>query len=90
LRVRRPFALRQGPGGAAGRIPATTEGEIVITADQHRTQAINRDDAVSRLVALLAAAAVPPKPRGAPIKQSAEIVGDRPQRDSILGCVCRA
>jgi ribosome-associated protein len=43
----------------------TTEGEIVITADQHRTQALNRDDAVKRLVALLAAAAVPPKPRRA-------------------------
>ena len=41
----------------------TTEGEIVITADQHRTQPLNRDDAVGRLVALLAAAAVPPKPR---------------------------
>jgi len=37
----------------------------VITADQHRTQALNRDDAVGRLVALLAAAAVPPKPRRA-------------------------
>jgi ribosome-associated protein len=43
----------------------TTEGEIVITADQHRTQALNRDDAVGRLVSLLAAAAVPPKPRRA-------------------------
>jgi ribosome-associated protein len=43
----------------------TTEGEIVITADQHRTQALNRDDAVGRLVTLLAAAAVPPKPRRA-------------------------
>ena len=41
----------------------TTEGEIVITADRHRTQALNRDDAVARLVELLAAAAVPPKPR---------------------------
>lgn len=37
----------------------------MITADQHRTQALNRDDAVGRLVALLAAAAVPPKPRRA-------------------------
>ena len=43
----------------------TTEGEIVITADQHRTQALNRDDAVGRLVELLAKAAVPPKPRRA-------------------------
>jgi ribosome-associated protein len=41
----------------------TTEGEIVITADRHRRQALNRDDAVARLVELLAEAAVPPKPR---------------------------
>lgn len=41
----------------------TQSGEIVITADRHRTQALNRDDAVARLVALLAEAAVPPKPR---------------------------
>jgi len=43
----------------------TTEGEIVITADRFRVQAQNRDDAIARLVALLAAAAVPPKPRRA-------------------------
>jgi ribosome-associated protein len=41
----------------------TQAGEIVITADRHRTQALNRDDALARLVALLAEAAVPPKPR---------------------------
>jgi ribosome-associated protein len=43
----------------------TLAGEIVITADRHRTQALNRDDAVARLVELLAAAATPPKPRRA-------------------------
>ncbi len=41
----------------------TQGGEIVITADRFRTQALNREDAVARLVALLAEAAVPPKPR---------------------------
>jgi len=41
----------------------TTEGVIVITAERHRTQALNRDDAVTRLVELLREAAVPPKPR---------------------------
>jgi ribosome-associated protein len=41
----------------------TTGGEIVLTADRHRTQAMNRDDAIARLVELLAEAAVPPKPR---------------------------
>ena len=41
----------------------TTEGEIVITADRFRTQALNRDDAIARLVELLRDAAIPPKPR---------------------------
>jgi ribosome-associated protein len=41
----------------------TQEGEIVITAARHRTQALNRDDAIARLVDLLREAAVPPKPR---------------------------
>src|SRR5689334_1066457 len=41
----------------------TSEGEIVITADRFRTQAANRDDAVTRLAELLRAAAIPPKPR---------------------------
>jgi ribosome-associated protein len=43
----------------------TTEGEIVITASRHRTQAMNRDDALERLAELLRAALVPPKPRRA-------------------------
>jgi len=43
----------------------TTEGEIVITADRFRTQALNRDDAIARLIALLRGAVVPPKPRRA-------------------------
>lgn len=41
----------------------TTEGEIVITASSHRTQAMNRDDALNRLAHILRAAIVPPKPR---------------------------
>lgn len=41
----------------------TRAGEIVISADRYRTQSLNRDDAVARLVALLADAATPPKPR---------------------------
>lgn len=50
----------------AGRLAGsrlTTSGEIVITADQHRTQAMNREDAIGRLLALLKEAATPPKPR---------------------------
>ncbi|MEO6396076.1 MAG: alternative ribosome rescue aminoacyl-tRNA hydrolase ArfB [Devosia sp.] len=41
----------------------TLDGVIVITADRFRTQALNREDAVARLVDLLKAASVPPKPR---------------------------
>jgi len=36
------------------------EGILVITAQRHRTQARNRDDAMERLIALLQAAATPP------------------------------
>jgi len=43
----------------------TTEGEIVITADRFRTQVLNRDDAIARLIELLREAAIPPKPRRA-------------------------
>jgi ribosome-associated protein len=43
----------------------TTEGVIVISADRFRTQALNRDDAIARLLELLREAAVPPKPRRA-------------------------
>jgi len=43
----------------------TSEGEIVLSADRFRLQTRNRDDAIERLVALLAEAAVPPKPRRA-------------------------
>ena len=57
-----PAAVKARAGRLAGS-RLTLEGEIVITADRHRTQALNRDDAVQRLVDLLAAAATPPKPR---------------------------
>lgn len=43
----------------------TAEGVIVITADRHRTQERNRQDAVDRLVALIREAAVPPVKRRA-------------------------
>lgn len=41
----------------------TTDGRIVITANRFRNQPQNRDDAIERLVALLRAALVPPRPR---------------------------
>jgi len=42
---------------------ATATGEIVIEAKRFRSQLRNRQDAVARLVALIARAASPPKPR---------------------------
>ena len=41
----------------------TRDGVIVITAQQHRTQERNRQDAIDRLVELIRQAAVRPKPR---------------------------
>ncbi len=56
-------AKRRAAALAGSRL--TTEGEIVITASRHRTQAMNRDDALDRLAEILRAALVPPKPRRA-------------------------
>jgi len=41
----------------------TRDGVLVITAQRHRTQERNRDDALERLVELVRAAAVRPTPR---------------------------
>jgi ribosome-associated protein len=43
----------------------TQDGVLVLTAQQHRSQERNRQDAIDRLVALVQAAAVAPKPRRA-------------------------
>ncbi|WP_341913124.1 alternative ribosome rescue aminoacyl-tRNA hydrolase ArfB [Ferrovibrio terrae] len=43
----------------------TLDGVLVMTAQQHRSQERNRQDAIDRLVALIQAAAVVPKPRRA-------------------------
>jgi ribosome-associated protein len=41
----------------------TKDGVLVITAQRHRTQERNREDALARLVELIRRAAVPPTPR---------------------------
>ena len=41
----------------------TTDGAVVIQAESHRSQARNREEALARLVALIATAAVRPKRR---------------------------
>ena len=66
--LRRSPSLPDGIKARAARAAGsrlTTEGVIVITADRFRTQALNRDDAIGRLIALLRGAVVPPKPRRA-------------------------
>ncbi|MDR3471284.1 MAG: alternative ribosome rescue aminoacyl-tRNA hydrolase ArfB [Devosia sp.] len=57
-----PEAMKARAAAAAGS-RLTQDGEIVITAARFRTQALNRDDAIGRLVELLRQAALPPKPR---------------------------
>jgi ribosome-associated protein len=64
--LRRSPSLPEGLKARAARLAGsrlTQDGEIVITADRFRTQALNRDDAIARLVELLRDAATPPKPR---------------------------
>ncbi len=41
----------------------TREGVVVITVQDHRSQAMNRKEALARLLALIRAAAVPPRVR---------------------------
>jgi ribosome-associated protein len=41
----------------------TNDGVLVITAQRHRTQARNRDDALDRLIAMIRQAAVAPRKR---------------------------
>ena len=57
-----PEPLRRRALALAGR-RVSQEGILVIEAKNHRTQALNRADAIKRLVVLLQKAAVPPKPR---------------------------
>jgi ribosome-associated protein len=57
-----PEAMRPRLEGLAGQ-RMTQDGVIVIFAQSFRSQARNREDAIARLVALLAAAAVSPRKR---------------------------
>ena len=41
----------------------TSEGALIVTASEHRTQGRNREAALEKLVGLIAEAAVRPKPR---------------------------
>ena len=57
-----PEDVRTRLARLAGR-RMTRDGVLVITAQRHRTQERNRQDALDRLVELIARAAVPPTPR---------------------------
>ncbi|HTP97574.1 MAG TPA: alternative ribosome rescue aminoacyl-tRNA hydrolase ArfB [Burkholderiales bacterium] len=57
-----PEAVRARLRVAAGR-RMTQDGVLVIRAERHRTQKLNRDDALARLIALVRQAAVAPKAR---------------------------
>src|SRR5580698_10635132 len=57
-----PAAVRARLERLAGR-RLTNEGVLVITAQRHRSQDRNRQDALAALVALIRRAAVPPVPR---------------------------
>jgi ribosome-associated protein len=57
-----PDEVRERLERFAGR-RLTREGVLVIIAQQHRTQARNREDALARLIDLVRRAAVAPRPR---------------------------
>jgi ribosome-associated protein len=57
-----PHEVRARLERLAGR-RLTRDGVLVITAQRHRTQERNRDDALARLIELIRAAAVRPTPR---------------------------
>src|SRR5258708_35285139 len=64
--VRRSPSLPDGVRARLERLAGrrlTRDGVIVITAQRHRTQERNRQDALDRLVELIARAAVAPVPR---------------------------
>src|SRR5882757_10385175 len=64
-----PDSVRARLERLAGR-RLTRDGVLVITAQRHRTQGRNREDALARLIELIQRATVPPVPRR-PTKPSA-------------------
>jgi ribosome-associated protein len=80
-----PADVRERLRGIAGR-RMSAAGILLIDARRHRSQELNRADAVERLVALLRKAAVPPRPRRAtkPTRASKERRLESKQRRARL------
>ncbi|WP_204251188.1 alternative ribosome rescue aminoacyl-tRNA hydrolase ArfB [Elioraea rosea] len=76
-----PAQVRERLIRLAGR-RATGEGVIVLTAQRHRSQERNREDAVARLVALIAEAAIVQPPRR-PTRPSAGAKARRLEAKSV-------
>lgn len=87
--VRNSRALTEPVRGRLTRLAGsrmTKDGVLVIRADRHRTQDMNRQDARDRLVELIREAAIPPKPRikTKPTKASRERRVDAKKRRSRI------
>lgn len=89
--VRHSPALRDDVRARLARLAGqrlTNDGVLVITAQRHRTQERNRQDALDRLIELIRRAAVAPKPRRPtkPTKGSKERrLQGKKQRSTIKG-----
>jgi ribosome-associated protein len=89
--VRHSPALRDDVRARLTRLAGrrlTNDGVLVITAQRHRTQERNRQDALDRLIELIRRAAVAPKPRRPtkPTKGSKERrLQGKKQRSTIKG-----
>ncbi len=89
--VRHSPALRDDVRARLTRLAGqrlTNDGVLVITAQRHRTQERNRQDALDRLIELIRRAAIAPKPRRPtkPTKGSKERrLQGKKQRSTIKG-----
>jgi ribosome-associated protein len=72
-----PEDVRERLAQLAGR-RMTRDGVVLITAQRHRTQERNRQDALERLIALIRRAVPPPTPRR-PTKRTAAAIRQRLQ-----------
>jgi ribosome-associated protein len=80
-----PTGVRARLAQVAGR-RLNADGVLVITAQRHRTQARNREDARERLIELIRRAAEPPVPRRAtrvPVRARRERLETKKRRSGV-------